>query len=90
MATRRNAPLTAAEKRALRAILAKHNPKRKTKKRNPPQSVPLGKRNPKKKTGSVTIPRGKRHGDCFTRNGKKYMVISILRSGKRVRYARKC
>lgn len=35
------------------------------------------------------IPKGKRHGDTFTRSGQLFQVISYLRDGKRIRYARK-
>ena len=44
--------------------------------------------NPGKK-GCITIPKGKRAGETFTKGGKKYKVVSYLRNGKRVRYARK-
>lgn len=38
----------------------------------------------------VTIPKGKRKGDTFTRGGQKYQVVSyISQSGKRIRYAKK-
>jgi hypothetical protein len=45
------------------------------------------KSNPPK--ASVTIPKGKRKGDTFTRGGKKYIVISYIRNGKRTRFARR-
>lgn len=56
----------------------KKNPK------NNPKSKP--KSNPSKK---VTIPKSKRAGETFTKNGKKFTVISYLRAGKRIRFARK-
>jgi hypothetical protein len=36
----------------------------------------------------VTIPKGKRKGDHFTKNGKHYTVVSYIRDGKRMRFAR--
>lgn len=35
------------------------------------------------------IPKGKRAGDKFTKGGKTFVVVSYVRNGKRVRYARK-
>jgi len=37
----------------------------------------------------VTIPKGKKKGDHFTKKGKHYTVVSFIKNGKRIRYARK-
>lgn len=43
-----------------------------------------------KATSTISVPKGKKKGDTFTRNGKKYTVVSyVSANGKRVRYAKK-
>ncbi len=37
----------------------------------------------------VTVPKGKKKGDHFTKKGKHYTVVSFVKNGKRVRYARR-
>ena len=56
--------------------------KRKSKKRT------TKKRVARKASKPVSVPAGKRKGDTFTKNNKRYVVVSFLRNGKRVRFAR--
>lgn len=37
----------------------------------------------------VAIPKGKKKGDTFKRGNRTYKVMSMVRNGKRIRYARK-
>lgn len=38
---------------------------------------------------AVTIPKGKRKGDTFTKGGVRYTVVSYTRNGKRIRFAKR-
>lgn len=52
----------------------------------------MARRNPRRRTPiskKCAIPKGKKHGDVFTKAGRKFQVISYMRDGKRIRYARK-
>lgn len=49
--------------------------------RNPRRRTPISKK--------CAIPKGRKHGDTFTRGGRKFQVISYMRDGKRIRYARR-
>lgn len=55
-------------------------------KTGPKKASKVARKNP---LGDVKIPKGKRAGERFSANGKTYEVISFVRNGKRVRYARK-
>lgn len=64
---------------------AKKSSKRKTSKRSTAKRKPAAK-----KTKTIAVPKGKKKGDIFTRQGKRYQVVSYLtKAGKRVRYAKR-
>lgn len=41
-----------------------------------------------KKKPTITIPKGKKKGDHFKKGSKHYVVVSYVKNGKRVRFAR--